>query len=358
MTHVSYRVAVAVLVLIAASSAFDLQAQPVGAPPLPPPGKLIDVGGWKLHLYCTGVARPNQPTIVLEAGVGAFSVEWSLTQPLMAENGRVCSYDRAGSGWSEWGPHPRTMRQIVYELHTLLSRSGESAPYVLVGASYGGWIARLYQHTYPTEVVGMVLVDAGATDPARLMPDGTVVPSSAMNRGRPVPEVKTAGPLRQADIPEAALAQIRAGLAAASARANEPPRDRLPLEAQRMRSWGLGQIGHVVAAVNPFEAEELAYLRDINSKEAPLGALPLIVLTRGRSDEVGAEAEAQEKEHRADQARQAAFSRNSRHHVVEGSGHHIAIDNPGVVARAIGELLAMPRSRLTLACPRLRRMAT
>ncbi len=109
-----------------------------------------------------------------------------------------------------------------------------------------------------------------------------------------------------------------------------------------MRTWGLGQTGHVVGAVNPFEAEELALLRDMSSV-GYLGDLPLIVLTRGRADESGVDAELQEAEHRSDQARQAALARNSRHYVVEGSGHHIAIENPEMVARAIRKVLAMQK---------------
>src|SRR6266487_2906357 len=85
-------------------------------PPYPAPGRLIDVGGWRLHLNCTGRASQSQPTVILESGIGDFSVEWSLVQPGVASLTRVCSYDRAGDGWSDVGPHPRTMRQIVYEL--------------------------------------------------------------------------------------------------------------------------------------------------------------------------------------------------------------------------------------------------
>src|SRR4051794_17724326 len=114
-------------------------------PPYPPPGKLVDVGGWRLHLDCTGELRPGVPTVILEAGLGDFSVEWSLVQPRVAQFARVCSYDRAGDGWSDIGPYPRTHRQIVYELHTLLSHAGERPPFVLVGHSYGGWLVRLYQ---------------------------------------------------------------------------------------------------------------------------------------------------------------------------------------------------------------------
>jgi pimeloyl-ACP methyl ester carboxylesterase len=131
--------------------------------PIPAPGKLVDVGGWKLHINCTGEkAKPSDPTVILEAGLGDFSVEWSLVQPGIAKFARVCSYDRAGDGLSELGPHPRTFRQIVYELHTLLRNADIKPPFVLVGHSYGGWLVRLYESTYPEEVVGMVLVEAGA----------------------------------------------------------------------------------------------------------------------------------------------------------------------------------------------------
>jgi pimeloyl-ACP methyl ester carboxylesterase len=98
------------------------------------------VGWWRLHLYCTGEAREGQPTVVLEACKGDFSVEWSLVQPGISRYARVCSYDRAGDGWSELGPHPRTFRQIVYELHTLLERAGVRAPFILIDHSYGAWL--------------------------------------------------------------------------------------------------------------------------------------------------------------------------------------------------------------------------
>ena len=137
--------------------------------PIPPPGLLVDVGGWRLHLYCTGEAKSSDPTVILEAGTGDFSVEWSLVQPKLATFVRVCSYDRAGTGWSELGPHPRTMHQIVYELHVLLDKAGVRAPYVLVGQSYGGWLVRLYASKYRSEVVGMVLVDGGFDNPWRMV---------------------------------------------------------------------------------------------------------------------------------------------------------------------------------------------
>jgi pimeloyl-ACP methyl ester carboxylesterase len=316
----------------------------VDSPPFPPPGRLVDVGGWRLHLNCTGEIRSTQATVVLEAGVGDFSVEWSLVQPDVARVARVCSYDRAGDGWSDLGPNPRTFRQLVYELHTLLERAGERPPYVLVGHSYGGWLVRVYDSTYPSEVVGMVLVEAGADNPLRMMADGKLVRASDLVTGRPIPAVKTAGPLRIGDIPPAALQQMRAGLAEASRTANEPPRDKLPRDAQQMRTWALGQLGHVAAAVNPVEAEELGALRAGQaSGPNPLGDLPLIVITRGRPEEKGADGQAREDEHRRDHAALAALSRRGKQIIATKSGHHVQLDEPQLVVESIQQVLSATR---------------
>ena len=339
-----FRATTAIASALACAAAVSSAQGSPDSPPYPPPGRLIDVGGWRLHLNCTGEARPTQPTVVLEAGVGDFSVEWSLVQPAVARFARVCSYDRAGDGWSEIGPYPRTFRQIVYELHTLLDRAGERPPYVLVGHSYGGWLVRLYQSTYPSEVTGMVLVEAGAADPWRLTSGGRLVHSSELVTGQPVPPVKTSGPLRVSDIPPAALAQMRAGLADASRHANDPPRDRLPPEAQRMRTWALSQVGHVVAAVNPFEAEELAALRAERAKtQFALDDLPLVVITRGRPEESGPNAAAMEAEHRNDHAAVAALSRRGKLIVAERSGHHVQLEQPALVASGIEQVVAAAR---------------
>ena len=309
------------------------------SPPYPPPGMLVDIGGWLLHLNCAGGARTTQPTVILEAGVGDFSVEWSLVQPDVARFARVCSYDRAGDGWSELGPHPRTFHQIVYELHALLDKAGERPPYVLVGHSYGGWLVRLYQTTYPSEVTGMVLIEAGADNPWRMMPDGKLVRSSELVMGKSIPAVKTTGPLRVSDITPAALQQMRAGLAGASLHANDSPRDKLPIDAQRMRTWALGQLGHVAAAVNPLENEELAAMRADRAKsEYPLGDMPLVVITRGIAEGEGPDS--LEAEHRQDHAAVARMSRHGRLVVAERSGHHVQLDQPELVVAAIREVLA------------------
>src|SRR6266496_3369803 len=123
----------------------------------PPPGKLVDIGGYRLHINCTGT---GSPTVILDAGLGGTSLDWSKVQPAVARFTRVCSYDRAGYGWSDTGPGPRTSQQIVKELHLLLVHAQISGPYLLVGHSLGGLNMRLYAYRYPQEVAGMVLLDS------------------------------------------------------------------------------------------------------------------------------------------------------------------------------------------------------
>ena len=313
-------------------------------PPLPPPGQLIDVGGWKLHLNCTGTRAAGTPLVILEPGVGAFSVEWSLVQPELAKTTRVCSYDRAGAGWSEMGPHPRTYKQLTYELHTLLERAGEKPPYVMVGQSYGCWLVRAYRSSYPSEVVGIVLVDGGDDDPERLMPDGSVGRASMLAKGAAIPAIQTSGPLRIADIPPAALDAMRRGAASMVPHANDPPRDLLPEDAKTMRTWGLGQIGHIAAGVNPMEVEELALLRKERT-DNPLvyGDMPLVVITRGRPDS-DSTAASEASRHAAHKAI-ASASRRGRWLMADGSGHHVQIEQPGVVIAAIKDVLSAAQTK-------------
>jgi pimeloyl-ACP methyl ester carboxylesterase len=123
----------------------------------PPPGQLVDVGGYRLHLHCIG---QGSPTVVLDAGLGAFSLDWGAVQPEIATSTRVCTYDGAGLGWSDPGPTPRSPQQFASELHALLTKGGVEGPYVLVAHSISGKTARLFASQHPDEVAGMVLVDA------------------------------------------------------------------------------------------------------------------------------------------------------------------------------------------------------
>lgn len=133
-----------------------------------PPGKLVAVNGHQMHINCTG---EGSPTVVMDAGLGGWSLDWSAVQPEIAQFTRVCSYDRAGLGWSEPGSAPGDAQRAVEDLHALLISSGERGPFVLAGHSAGGLRAVLYAHTYPQEVAGVVLVDPTprATDEERVV---------------------------------------------------------------------------------------------------------------------------------------------------------------------------------------------
>lgn len=133
----------------------------VDARQFPQVGKSVGVGGYSLNINCTG---QGIPTTILESGLEDQSVDWSTVQPGIAKFTRVCSYDRAGYGWSNPGPMPRTSIQIAKELHTLLQNAGEKSPYVLVGHSFGAVNVRVYNGLYPNDVVGMVLADGGSED--------------------------------------------------------------------------------------------------------------------------------------------------------------------------------------------------
>ena len=149
------------VVLAVIGAIYQVIGTALDARAFPPPGQLVDVGGYKMHIVCTGPQKAGAPTVILDdVGVGN-AAQWGLVQPEIAKTTHVCAYDRAGFGWSERGPTPHDARQSMQELHTLLGKAGVPAPYILVGHSYGGNVARLYVAEYPAEVVGMVLVDPG-----------------------------------------------------------------------------------------------------------------------------------------------------------------------------------------------------
>src|SRR5215212_5577313 len=146
---------IVVLGLVGASYESAAEAADVRA--YPPPGQLVDVGGYRLHINCVGT---GSPTVVIDAGWGDWSGGWSRVQPEAAKTTRVCTYDRAGMGYSEAGPLPRTAEQFAKELHSLLQRADIPGPYVLVGHSMGGAPVRVFAQTYAAEVVGVVLIES------------------------------------------------------------------------------------------------------------------------------------------------------------------------------------------------------
>lgn len=330
------RVAALVLSLCAAAPAAHAQADTI--PPMPPPGRLIDLGGWRLHLNCTGERRPAQPTVVLEAGAGGFSVDWSLVQPEVSRFARVCSYDRAGAGWSDLGPRPRTLRQITWELHELLRRAGEGPPYVLVGHSYGGTLARQYAFTHRDEVAGIVFDESGHERGTIVFRNGRMIRLVDSATGRPVPEPKTSGPLRVADIPPGIRAQIEQS---AQQMVKQAGRAGLPPDAQRMRTWSFGQVKHWAANDNPFEGEELAaLLARWSTQPHAFGDMPIVVLSRGRPESADT---AREREHERGQAELLTLSRRTRQVIARRAGHGILVEQPEATIAAIRDVLAAAR---------------
>src|SRR5688572_13760274 len=133
----------------------------------PPPGRLVDIGRYRLHLWCTG---NGTPAVILDTGLGGSTPGWGFVQPDVARFTRVCSYDRAGMGYSDPGPSPRTARRIASELAELLARSGIEGPVVLVGASIAGFNVRVFASDHPERTAGLVLVDASHEDQAHEVP--------------------------------------------------------------------------------------------------------------------------------------------------------------------------------------------
>lgn len=149
----------ALLVLASAGGGVETVAEAADAQAHPVPGRLIDVGDHRLHLRCTGT---GQPTVVFEAGGGEMSSNVGRVSTAVAHTTRICTYDRAGRGWSEPTAAPVGGAQLAIDLHNLLHHGGVTGPYVLAGHSFGGLYIRNFAARYPTEVAGMVLVDSTA----------------------------------------------------------------------------------------------------------------------------------------------------------------------------------------------------
>ena len=152
------RIVASIIVLAILGAIYESIAETADAKAYPPPGQLVDVGGHRLHINCTGT---GSPTVVIEAGLGDWSTSWGgSVQPEVAKTTRVCTYDRAGLGWSDAAALPSDAAQFAEELHTLLQNANVPGPYVMVGHSLGGFIVRIFAHDYVSEVAGVVLVDS------------------------------------------------------------------------------------------------------------------------------------------------------------------------------------------------------
>lgn len=157
---------IVLLMILLAGSLYQFAAYKADIAKHLPPGRLIDIGGYRLHLLCNGT---GSPTVLFEAGIGDDSLTWAGVQPAIARTTRACSYDRAGYGWSDTSPKPRDARTIAQELHTLLRTAGIGGPLVLVGHSLGGLFVREYAGLYRSDVAGMILVDSTSPNQFRRM---------------------------------------------------------------------------------------------------------------------------------------------------------------------------------------------
>ena len=159
---------VVILLLVLIGATYQGVATALERRRYPHPGRLIDVGGHQLHLYCVG---RGSPTVILEAPATAMSAAWAWVQPEVAETTRICSYDRAGLGWSEAGDAPFAPQAVPPELNALLMKAAEPPPYVVVGAEFGAALATLYAARYPDDVASLVVVNppgafTGASTPS------------------------------------------------------------------------------------------------------------------------------------------------------------------------------------------------
>ena len=294
-----------VMVLASLGGGYQTVREAADAAARPVPGQLVDVGGHRLHLNCTGT---GSPTVVVEPGAGMTSSDLALITPAVARDTRVCVYDRAGRGWSEPASTPQDAAQVATDLHALLHRGGVQGPFVLAGHSFGGLYALTFAARYPDEVAGMVLIDS--TAPA------------AGPRARSGPAAQGAG--KSSD-----LAQRIPALVSAAAR--------LGLG----RPLGTPTASHLRSAIDEFvqggsSREHAASLRSFGDE-------PLVVLTAG----IG-----HDRDWSAAQASLATLSSRSDHRVVEGADHAgLLLDQEGAraTARAIHDVVTAVRAAPPLA---------
>jgi pimeloyl-ACP methyl ester carboxylesterase len=269
----------------------------------PPPGRLVDVGGHRLHIWCTGSGTPS---VILETGLGGSSADWGFVQPEVAGFTRVCSYDRAGMGYSDPGPSPRTTRRIAHELAQLLDRGGVSGPVILVGASIGGLTARVFASEHAERVAGLVLVDASHEDQKEDVPQ--IAPF--------VPFLSSVGILRLLGVsfglPPASLAPSVRGFARATA----------------FRAAGQRAAVDEIMHLQESAAEVRATRRKLT--------VPVVVVTGGR----GADAVWRDL-----QRDQVGLSQRGCQVIADQSGHAVAVGQPQVVVDAIRATVDAARGR-------------
>jgi len=326
------------MILLALVVAQQGTVQPTALPNDPPAtGRLVDIGGYKLHLHCTG---SEGPAVILLAGAGDFSFDWSQVQALASSEALVCSYDRAGLAWSDVGPVPRTMRQDAYELQRLLEAARIKPPYVLVGHSVGALIARVYAMEYPTEVAGMVFVDPTHED-TTLMYQGKVSRVRERSSGRVVPPAQTMNSSPPKPPSEDDLKQLETNRQLFGSPKINAPFDQLSSEVKAWRLWALSNPKSVAREDDYWPDELEALHRARSAAKAPLADRPLVILIAGGKGKTPANEDQKRlaEEKRAQKLALVDLSSRARAVVIDNSGHHIQIDAPAAVVDAIREVL-------------------
>jgi pimeloyl-ACP methyl ester carboxylesterase len=307
-----------------------------------PVGKMIDLGGHRLHVNCTG---KGSPTVIVENGLGDFSFDWILVQARVEKFARICTYDRAGYAWSDPAPKPRTFDQINLELRDALAKLGEKGPFVLVGHSYGGPLIRNFALTYPHDVAGMVQVDAAFEGMRVGIGGGKTLRLGEDAKGRSIPPPReemqdSDKPSLPADVaipPE--LQQLDAMYKV------------LPDADQKLQLWAqkLIEIQDAEASQTDWSGEYFSkWLK--TSQAGTLGSIPLVVLTRAKGgygndqDIPGAQLE---KERKEGQAMLTKLSTNSKQIIVK-SGHNMDVEAPEEVTAAIRTVVGAVRNHKKL----------
>ena len=292
----------------------------------PPPGEMVDVGGYSLHIDCVG---QGSPTVVLDAGSGGFSAHWVRVQREVSGTTRVCAYDRAGMGWSEMGPDPRDAEQITGELHTLLKGANIEGPYVLVGHSFGGMYMQTYAARYPDEVAGVALVDT-STDPEQFSqpPEARDSNEPPKQKNAVVPRLVRLGVSLPARL---GVVRLLSELDPASPDLPQQQREQMDALTPSTRQWS-------TSALEFFAPTQTLRLGSPGS----LGNKPLAVVTAGESEPGWLK--------RQDEL--ATLSSNSTHRVVKGASHASLLyerSDSQATSAAVDELVAAVRNDRQLA---------
>lgn len=308
----------------------------------PPPGRLVDLDHYRLHLLESG---RGSPTIVLEAGLMSTVLSWSNLQRELTESYRVVSYDRAGLGWSDLGPMPRTADRIVDELHRLLQQAAIPPPYVLVGHSFGGLTMPLFAARFPEEVAGMVLVDPVA--PSEWNPPSehdrklTRIGAKVCRRAAllsPLGVLRFVAFLlttRAAQMAGHLVRLISRGAPEESGSVSSPWFAALPANERAMASvfWVQEKFALTIASQLenlPVSAAQIGELDSVCDK-------PVVILSARTSPEH------RSKEHAA----MAGRAPLGRHVTAEKSNHWIMQDEPGLVVRAIERVVEFSQKPVT-----------